>query len=147
MFLHSTLFQCDWTPLELTLCKAVRLLQAAVLHDESLLSFFLKHVCVCDLSFASYHKDVVWFVACQVSHFRHVSARSNSLISCWFGEQPRLHVGTVCGTSCIFSSVCRQKDKERKSRLSLFLTKSGSHENVSPHKKTNTTPSKWGKIH
>ncbi|XP_060940316.1 regulator of G-protein signaling 18 [Limanda limanda] len=30
-----------------------------------------------------------------------------------------------------------QKDKERKSRLSLFLTKSGSHENVSPHKKTN----------
>ncbi|XP_049454246.1 regulator of G-protein signaling 18 [Epinephelus fuscoguttatus] len=35
----------------------------------------------------------------------------------------------------------RQKDKERKSRLSLFLTKSGSHENVSPHKKTNTTPS------
>lgn len=31
--------------------------------------------------------------------------------------------------------VCRQKDKERKSRLSLFLTKSGSHENVSPHKK------------
>lgn len=39
----------------------------------------------------------------------------------------------------------RQKDK--KSRLSLFLTKSGSHENVSPHTKTNTTPSKWGKIH
>ncbi|XP_061588891.1 regulator of G-protein signaling 18 [Cololabis saira] len=35
----------------------------------------------------------------------------------------------------------RQKDKERKSRLSLFLTKSGSHENVSPLKKTNTTPS------
>ncbi|KAJ4937010.1 hypothetical protein JOQ06_001594 [Pogonophryne albipinna] len=35
----------------------------------------------------------------------------------------------------------RQKDKERKSRLSLFLTKSGSHENVSPHKKTNTPPS------
>lgn len=35
----------------------------------------------------------------------------------------------------------REKDKERKSRLSLFLTKSGSHENVSPHKKTNTTPS------
>ncbi|XP_032422340.1 regulator of G-protein signaling 18 [Xiphophorus hellerii] len=35
----------------------------------------------------------------------------------------------------------RQKDKERKSRLSLFLTKSGSHENVSPHKKTNTTTS------
>ncbi|XP_034558369.1 regulator of G-protein signaling 18 isoform X3 [Notolabrus celidotus] len=34
----------------------------------------------------------------------------------------------------------RQKEKERKSRLSLFLTKSGSHENVSPHKKTNTTP-------
>lgn len=34
---------------------------------------------------------------------------------------------------------CRHKDKERKSRLSLFLTKSGSHENVSPHKKTNTT--------
>ncbi|XP_037315305.1 regulator of G-protein signaling 18 [Pungitius pungitius] len=33
----------------------------------------------------------------------------------------------------------RQKDKERKSRLSLFLTKSGSHENVSPNKKTNTT--------
>ncbi|XP_072297292.1 regulator of G-protein signaling 18 [Eucyclogobius newberryi] len=32
----------------------------------------------------------------------------------------------------------RHKDKERKSRLSLFLTKSGSHENVSPHKKTNT---------
>ncbi|CAF96332.1 unnamed protein product [Tetraodon nigroviridis] len=30
-----------------------------------------------------------------------------------------------------------QKDKERKSRLSLFLTKSGSHENVSPHKKKN----------
>lgn len=29
-----------------------------------------------------------------------------------------------------------QKDKERRSRLSLFLTKSGSHENVSPHKKT-----------
>ena len=41
-----------------------------------------------------------------------------------------------------FSPVCRQKDKERKSRLSLFLTKSGSHENVSPSKKTNTTPSK-----
>ncbi|XP_006786933.1 regulator of G-protein signaling 18 [Neolamprologus brichardi] len=35
----------------------------------------------------------------------------------------------------------RQKDKERKSRLSLFLTKSGSHENVSPSKKTATTPS------
>ncbi|KAM9844612.1 regulator of G-protein signaling 18 [Aulostomus maculatus] len=35
----------------------------------------------------------------------------------------------------------RQKDKERKSRLSLFLTKSGSHENVSPHKKTNTSSS------
>ncbi|XP_008331821.1 regulator of G-protein signaling 18 [Cynoglossus semilaevis] len=35
----------------------------------------------------------------------------------------------------------RQKDKERKSRLSLFLTKSGSHENVSPHKKTNTESS------
>lgn len=35
----------------------------------------------------------------------------------------------------------RLKDKERKSRLSLFLTKSGSHENVSPHKKTNTTSS------
>ncbi|KAK2822103.1 hypothetical protein Q5P01_022168 [Channa striata] len=35
----------------------------------------------------------------------------------------------------------RQKDKERKSRLSLFLTKSGSHENVSPHKKTNQTTS------
>ncbi|KAK5614573.1 hypothetical protein CRENBAI_018527 [Crenichthys baileyi] len=35
----------------------------------------------------------------------------------------------------------RQKDKERKSRLSLFLTKSGSHENVSPHKKTNTPTS------
>ncbi|KAF3699081.1 Regulator of G-protein signaling 18 [Channa argus] len=35
----------------------------------------------------------------------------------------------------------RQKDKERKSRLSLFLTKSGSHENVSPHKKTNATSS------
>ncbi|CAK6952205.1 regulator of G-protein signaling 18 [Scomber scombrus] len=35
----------------------------------------------------------------------------------------------------------RQKDKERKSRLSLFLTKSGSHENVSSHKKTNTTSS------
>ncbi|XP_076001023.1 regulator of G-protein signaling 18 [Genypterus blacodes] len=34
----------------------------------------------------------------------------------------------------------RLKDKERKSRLSLFLTKSGSHENVSPHKKTNPTP-------
>ncbi|KAK7944825.1 hypothetical protein WMY93_000553 [Mugilogobius chulae] len=34
---------------------------------------------------------------------------------------------------------CEQKDnKERRSRLSLFLTKSGSHENVSPHKKTNT---------
>lgn len=30
----------------------------------------------------------------------------------------------------------RQKDKERKGRLSLFLTKSGSHENVSPNKKT-----------
>lgn len=38
--------------------------------------------------------------------------------------------------------VGRQKDKERKSRLSLFLTKSGSHENVSPHKKTNMAPSK-----
>lgn len=37
--------------------------------------------------------------------------------------------------------VRRQKDKERRSRLSLFLTKSGSHENVSPHKKT--VPSKW----
>lgn len=35
----------------------------------------------------------------------------------------------------------RQKDKERKSRLSLFLTKSGSHENVSPHKMTNAAPS------
>ncbi|XP_028329523.1 LOW QUALITY PROTEIN: regulator of G-protein signaling 18 [Gouania willdenowi] len=35
----------------------------------------------------------------------------------------------------------RQKDKERKSRLSLFLTKSGSHENVSPHKKTNLATS------
>ncbi|KAM6989784.1 regulator of G-protein signaling 18 [Tautogolabrus adspersus] len=35
----------------------------------------------------------------------------------------------------------RQKEKERKSRLSLFLTKSGSHENVSPNKKTNTTTS------
>lgn len=35
----------------------------------------------------------------------------------------------------------RHKDKERKSRLSLFLTKSGSHENVSPHKKTNTASS------
>lgn len=46
---------------------------------------------------------------------------------------------------CVFSSVRRQKDKERKSRLSLFLTKSGSHENVSPTKKTNTAPSKWGK--
>lgn len=33
---------------------------------------------------------------------------------------------------------CGHKDKERRSRLSLFLTKSGSHENVSPHKKTNT---------
>lgn len=43
---------------------------------------------------------------------------------------------------CVFSSVRRQKDKERKSRLSLFLTKSGSHENVSPTKKTNTAPSK-----
>ncbi|CAL1579944.1 unnamed protein product [Knipowitschia caucasica] len=32
----------------------------------------------------------------------------------------------------------RHKDKERRSRLSLFLTKSGSHENVSPHKKTTT---------
>ncbi|XP_068196540.1 regulator of G-protein signaling 18 isoform X2 [Antennarius striatus] len=30
----------------------------------------------------------------------------------------------------------RQKDKERKSRLSLFLTKSGSHENVSTQKKS-----------
>lgn len=28
----------------------------------------------------------------------------------------------------------RQKDKERNSRLSLFLTKSGSHESVSPQK-------------
>ncbi|KAM8839443.1 regulator of G-protein signaling 18 isoform 2-T2 [Synchiropus picturatus] len=35
----------------------------------------------------------------------------------------------------------RLKDKERKSRLSLFLTKSGSHENVSPNKKTNTASS------
>ncbi|XP_037537530.1 regulator of G-protein signaling 18 [Nematolebias whitei] len=35
----------------------------------------------------------------------------------------------------------RQKNKERKSRLGLFLTKSGSHENVSPHKTTNTTSS------
>ncbi|KAM9322120.1 regulator of G-protein signaling 18 [Pholidichthys leucotaenia] len=35
----------------------------------------------------------------------------------------------------------RQKDKERKSRLSLFLTKSGSHENVSPHKKADTASS------
>ncbi|XP_056149806.1 regulator of G-protein signaling 18-like [Lampris incognitus] len=34
--------------------------------------------------------------------------------------------------------LCRLKDKERKSRLSLFLTKSGSHENVSPDKRTNT---------
>ncbi|TWW72803.1 Regulator of G-protein signaling 18 [Takifugu flavidus] len=33
----------------------------------------------------------------------------------------------------------RQKDKERTSRLSLFLAKSGSHENVSPHKTTNST--------
>ncbi|KAM3866019.1 regulator of G-protein signaling 18 [Diretmus argenteus] len=32
----------------------------------------------------------------------------------------------------------RLKDKDRKSRLSLFLTKSGSHENVSPDKRTNT---------
>ncbi|XP_004079135.2 regulator of G-protein signaling 21 [Oryzias latipes] len=33
----------------------------------------------------------------------------------------------------------RQNEKERKSRFSLFLTKSGSHENISPQKKTNTT--------
>uniref|UniRef100_A0A3Q4BP06 RGS domain-containing protein n=1 Tax=Mola mola TaxID=94237 RepID=A0A3Q4BP06_MOLML len=32
-------------------------------------------------------------------------------------------------------------NKDRKSRLSLFLTRSGSHENVSPNKKTNTAPS------
>lgn len=36
----------------------------------------------------------------------------------------------------------RQKDKERTSRLSLFLAKSGSHENVSPHKTTNSTGNK-----
>lgn len=36
----------------------------------------------------------------------------------------------------------RQKDKERTSRLSLFLAKSGSHENVSPHKTTNSTANK-----
>ncbi|XP_071773757.1 regulator of G-protein signaling 18 [Centroberyx gerrardi] len=35
----------------------------------------------------------------------------------------------------------RLKDKDRKSRLSLFLTKSGSHENVSPDKRTNTASS------
>ncbi|XP_034039694.1 regulator of G-protein signaling 18 [Thalassophryne amazonica] len=39
------------------------------------------------------------------------------------------------------NSNSQHKDKERKSRLSLFLTKSGSHENVSPHKSTNTTSS------
>ncbi|XP_055359859.1 regulator of G-protein signaling 18 [Betta splendens] len=38
-------------------------------------------------------------------------------------------------------SSSRLKDKERKSRLSLFLTKSGSHENVSPQKKTNAATS------
>lgn len=47
----------------------------------------------------------------------------------------------LCGTSSVFVvGVRRQKDKERKSRLSLFLTKSGSHENVSPRKKNNNTP-------
>lgn len=45
-------------------------------------------------------------------------------------------------SSVSFSIVCRQKDKERKSRLSLFLTKSGSHENVSPHKKENAPANK-----
>lgn len=44
-------------------------------------------------------------------------------------------------TTTMKDDTSRQKDKERKSRLSLFLTKSGSHENVSPHKKTNTTSS------
>ncbi|KAG7999347.1 Regulator of G-protein signaling 18, partial [Nibea albiflora] len=47
----------------------------------------------------------------------------------------RLHVRQFVELDVFFFSVCRQKDKERKSRLSLFLTKSGSHENVSPHKK------------
>ncbi|KAM4604962.1 regulator of G-protein signaling 18 [Polymixia lowei] len=32
----------------------------------------------------------------------------------------------------------RLKDKDKRSRLSLFLTKSGSHENVSPEKRINT---------
>ena len=65
----------------------------------------------------------------------------------WFGEQFRELAAqdSLWNLMCVFSSVRRQKDKERKSRLSLFLTKSGSHENVSPNKKTNTTPSKWGK--
>lgn len=48
-------------------------------------------------------------------------------LSCW----PALYF-LLCGTSSV---LCRQKEKERKSRLSLFLTKSGSHENVSPQKK------------
>ncbi|KAF7223437.1 regulator of G-protein signaling 18 [Nothobranchius furzeri] len=43
-------------------------------------------------------------------------------------------------TAAMKDDSSRQKDKERKGRLSLFLTKSGSHENVSPHKKTNPTP-------
>ncbi|KAM7401059.1 hypothetical protein PAMA_005316 [Pampus argenteus] len=40
-------------------------------------------------------------------------------------------------TSKMKDDTSRQKDKERKSRLSLFLIKSGSHENVSTATKTN----------
>lgn len=58
------------------------------------------------------------------------------------GEKFAAIVSAPSGLLYLFSLVCRQKDKERKSRLSLFLTKSGSHENVSPSKKTATTPSK-----
>lgn len=44
----------------------------------------------------------------------------------------------------MFFGVRRQKDKDKdkRGRLSLFLTKSGSHENVSPHKKKNAPASK-----
>lgn len=74
--------------------------------------------------------------------------RRNSLISCWFGEQCHSCTYRQFVELDVFTPLFgRQKDKERKSRLSLFLTKSGSHENVSHNQKTNTASTKWGNIY